>query len=95
MRRCLMRQPFAQIALVDPRGRGQFRDSHRALGVQRFVEPERVTDMDQRDTRRAAEIAEHLTHELVQFIHVDVGHDCLLLRCGPRSGTKVVRPYRV
>ncbi len=39
-----------------------------------FVKAQRIADMHQRDARRAAEIAEYLTHELVQFIHVDIAH---------------------
>jgi hypothetical protein len=55
--------------------------------------PELIADMNQRNARRAAEIAEHLTHELVQLIHIDIGHDRLLLRCGLRSLMNVKRRY--
>ena len=40
--------------------------------------------MDESDTRGAAEIAEHLTHELVQLIHVNVRHDRLHIHCDCR-----------
>ena len=83
MRRRLVREPFAQVALVDPRGESQLRDRHRPLGVQRFVEPQRIADMNQRNAGGASEVAEHLTHELAQLIHVDIGHDCLPLDCDP------------
>jgi hypothetical protein len=36
--------------------------------------------MNQRNARGTAEIAEHLTYKVVQFIHVEIGHDRLLLR---------------
>jgi hypothetical protein len=56
---------------MDARRRGQFRDRHRPLCVQRLVEPERIAEVDQGYARRTAEIREHLSDELVQLVVVD------------------------
>ena len=62
-----MRQPFAQVALVDPSRGGKLAHGHWAALMQSLVEPQRITDPYQCNTRCAAEIGEHLSHELMQF----------------------------
>jgi hypothetical protein len=39
--------------------------------VQGFIQSQRVSDTDHRDTRRAAEIAQHLTDKLMQLCFVE------------------------
>jgi hypothetical protein len=60
-----MRQPLAQVALVDAGCGGELVYHHRAAVMQRLVETESVTDADQRDACRAAEVRQHLSDELM------------------------------
>ncbi len=60
-----MRQPFAQVALVDPGCGGQLGDRHRAALVHGLVEAQRIADPDQRDACRAAEVRQHLSDKLM------------------------------
>ena len=69
-----MRQPFAQVALVDAGRGGKLGHRHRTAGMQGLVQPQRVTDAHQRDARRTAEIGQHLPDELMQFGFVHVPH---------------------
>ena len=62
-----MRQPFAQVALADASRGGKLLHRHWAALVQSLVEPQRITDPDQCNARRAAEIRQHLSHKLMQF----------------------------
>ena len=68
-----MRQPFAQIALVDAGRGGKLVYGHCAALVQSLIEPQRITDPDQCNARRAAEIRQHLSHKLMQFRVVNHG----------------------
>jgi len=70
--RCsLMRQPFAQVALVDPRFGGELLYRRRPSGMQDLVQTRGVTDPNQRDARRAGEIRQHLSHELMELCLVN------------------------
>jgi hypothetical protein len=71
-----MRQPFAQIALVDAGFGSELGDCHRAPLVQGLVKAQGVADANERNARRTAEIGQHLSDELVQFCFVD---QCLIL----------------
>jgi hypothetical protein len=73
VRGCLMRQPFAHIALIDSSLGSKLVYGHRAALVQSLVEPQRIADPDQCNARRAAEIRQHLSHKLMQFRVVNHG----------------------
>ena len=66
-----MREPFAQIALIDLRSIGELGAAHRTLRVKRPVQPERVAHAHQGDTGGAAQIAENLSDELIELSLVD------------------------
>ena len=60
-----MRQPLAQIALVDAGRGGELGHRHRTALVHGLVEAQRIADADQRDACRAAEIRQHLSDKLM------------------------------
>ena len=68
-----MRQPFAQVALVDVGRFGELVARHGALGMQRLVQPERVAHADQGDAGGATQVAKDLPDKLVQPTLVDHG----------------------
>jgi len=75
--RALIAQPFADVALVGP---GAFRQlSRRDRTVRQFaVQPEPVTDQDQRRTHRGAKITNGLAKEFVELDFVDSHVDARL-----------------
>jgi hypothetical protein len=66
-----MREPFAQIPLVHVGGLGELGGGHGAVGKKRLVEAERVTQAHHGDARCAAQIAQHLADESVEFSFVN------------------------
>jgi len=53
---------------------GKLSRCHRAFGGQRFVKSKTVADLDERGVGGRAHIADHLAHECIQFVGIDV-HD--------------------
>ena len=76
-----MGQPFPQVALADASRGGKLVYGRWAALVQSFVEPQRITDPDQCNARRAAEVGQHLSHKLMQFRVVN--HAFPLSECCP------------
>ena len=66
----LIAEPFADVALVGTGALRQFIRRQPALG-QFAVQPEPVTDQDQRRTHRGPEITNGLADEVVQLVFVD------------------------
>ena len=60
-----MRGPLAKVTLVDAGRGGKLLGRHRSLGVQGLVQAEVVAHADHGDTSRAAQIRQHLPHELI------------------------------
>jgi hypothetical protein len=86
----LIAQPFADVALV---GAGALRKLGRRHGAFRqfAVQPEPITDQDQRRTHRGTEIANRLAEEFVQLGFVD-SHCCLISVVGVYRPHSAVRP---
>ena len=74
--RRLVVQPLSRVALSDVSRVRQFARRHGAALMKRLVEPQLISNSNERDAKRAAEIVENSTHELVKFAFVH--HRCLL-----------------
>src|SRR5262249_423782 len=67
----VLREPFAGVAFGDVCLDSELCAGHRSGAVHSLVETKAYTDSHQRHTDRRAEIAHHLSGELLKFLFVD------------------------